>query len=273
MPIQNGRHFKEDPFKLFVPTISESPFKVPVEKNEAADAVARLHVDEIMRELESQLQLENARREEERRVALVVEAMPVSAYPEAGGAVKKPEPPRVGVPESPRVVVPDIPVESVPAASKVVAPDLPLESAPKASKVVAPDLPPEPAPEPARMVDDTGEEVVSVSDEEDLGSTLKLERIVAAPKIDAAESSAQTQPTTTSDVPSAAKPATVDSGEYLVTAVPKERLEVSTDYVQDLNDIMPSQDLSIERRERKRRFGFFASIGAWVSRLFHLDDE
>ena len=61
--------------------------------------------------------------------------------------------------------------------------------------------------------------------------------------------------------------------EYLATAVPKERLEVSTDYVQDLQDISPVMPTSLARHERRRPFGFFARIGEWISRLLHLDEH
>lgn len=122
----------------------------------------------------------------------------------------------------------------------------------------------------------------------DLDATLKLERIVPEriqATTDVVGRGATTQTAeahaTGSDEPSELDATLVldrvasalRSSEILASNEPVKRLEVSTDYVQNLQDIPEPSYIGLAHKERKQHFGFFARIGAFVSRVLRLDER
>lgn len=122
------------------------------------------------------------------------------------------------------------------------------------------------------IIKDLKELVSSTSKDDELESTLVLDRVAEEVARVRAEAAAASVPTVRQTGEESTEKGAGDSSsegihaEYLVEAPQRERLEVST-------NVSGALEPSSARASSPRRFGFFASIGEFVVRVLHLDDR
>ena len=282
-PAYYGRHLRIAPPQEYAPPSSTSTFLVSVPQNDEADARARDRIDEILRELEESM----ARPEPEPEHEPEPEPAP------------DPEPEHEPEPEP----TPDPEPESEPdsehapraeaKAEEASEPDHEPESESRAGTHREPLFWHKPEPEKKQhanewldkfTVDDDLLDGISLDEElsqvkespDSLDSTAKL------PVRNVAQASNDSGAYGYGAVSSVRKPepiAAQQSGEtnkgpeeYVASADRRERLQVNTDAAASKEVQKSATSTSTALAAKKRPLGFFASIGAFIARIFHMDD-
>ena len=265
----SGRHLKPVPLQEYEPPSAASTFVVSVPKNDEADTRARNRIDEILRELEEEM----ARPEPEPELEATPEAVPE----------QKSEP----KPESEPEPAPEPEPQSTPETESKTE----IEPKPerKLNLVFWQKAEPEPAHEESSnlpldqiVVDDDLLDDIPLSARspqadkkpDSLDSTAKLpvRRILQASE-DAygyghgALNTRKPEPAAMSQGQEPNK----GPEEYVASADRRERLQVNTD-ASASKAIQKSITSTSTLATKKRPLGFFAAIGSFIARIFHMDD-
>lgn len=277
-------HLGESSFLEFTPPPA-STFVVPVPRNDEADARARERIEEIFRELEEdalrakreeeerQARLEEeqkAKREEEERRARLEEELRAKREQEEALRAKLEEESKLEPKPEPEPEPEPDPVLASPVESKTERPhpvvqidpdwlsDIPLDDV-ESGELALEGATYAPKPEPES--DQTSEDDERIPPD-------KTAELPMRARAQLMEEQGRTPQVVREDV------STQGPEQYVASADRRERLEVSTHHAhrETAHSNPSATSTATALATKKRPLGFFARIGAFIARLFHMDD-